>query len=212
MWQTCQYIAFNESPGFWNNHTSTFSNPTTSSPPDRHHCGKAHRDKIPLIHFLSGEVKLCKQPTWGWISAMKGRLPLVLLSLWASNIVSRELILRRKLQLWTLQGGKENTWTGSPFILEMARALKSGKCMLLNFQKESIMCPRWLWLSGGDALMAVTSKTRGLTKTLFTPIFLLLEKQLSVDKNKYFTTKSNCRIYSKVDSDDVFSPSNVSKK
>lgn len=132
---------------------------TPPTPPDRHHCARAHRDKIPLIHVVSGELKQCKQPTWGWISAMKGTLPLVLLSLWASNNTRGELIMWKKLRLWTLKEGRENTWPRCALALEMGRALKSEKFMLLNFQKVSIMCLCSLSLSGEDVLMAVTSKT-----------------------------------------------------
>lgn len=137
---------------------------TTTTPPDRHHCARAHRDKIPLIHVVSGELKQCKQPTWGWISAMKGTLPLVLLSLWASNNTRGELIMWKKLRLWTQKEGRENTWPRCALALEMARALKSEKFMLLNFQKVSIMCPCSLSLSGEDVLMAVTSKTEAWQK------------------------------------------------
>lgn len=142
--------------GFPSNHNILIS---TTPSPDRRHCIRAHRDKIPLIHFASGELKQCKQPTRGWILAMKGMLPLVLLSLWAPNNARGELITWKKLQLWTLQEVRESTWPRSVFTLEMARALKSEKFMLLNFQKVSIMCPCSLSLSGEDVLMAVTSKT-----------------------------------------------------
>lgn len=137
------------------------------TPPDSHHCARAHRHKIPLIHFVSGELKQCKQPTWGWISAMKGTLPLVLLSLWASNNTRGELIMWKKLRLWTLKEGRENTGSRCALALEMARALKSEKFMLLNFQKVSIMCLCSLSLSGEDVLMAVTSKTEAWQNTIY---------------------------------------------
>lgn len=90
----------------------------------------------------------------------------------------------------------------------MARALKSEKFMLLNFQKVSIMCPRWLSLSGEDALMAVTSKTEAWQKH-YLRLSLFLSKAALRRQNKSSTAKSNCETYSRVDIDGIFPPSSA---
>lgn len=119
---------------------------------------------------------------------MKGTFPLVLLSLWASNNARGELITWKKLQLWTLQEVRENTRPRSALALEMARALKSEKFTLLNFQKVSIMCPRWLSPSGEDVLMAVTSKTEAWQKH-YLRLSLFLSEAAVCRQNKSFTAK-----------------------
>lgn len=152
---------------------SPFVITTSPRPPDRHHCARAHRDKIPLIHFVSGELKQCKQPTWGWISAMKGTLPLVLLSLWASNNTRGELIMWKKLRLWTLKEGSENTWPRCALALENGTCSQEWKIHVIKFSKGIDYVSMLAFAERRGCADGCDIKNRGLTETLFTPIPLL---------------------------------------